>query len=209
MNWQNLDRQQSRAIIEKVLSKQGPAEALFNPMTSEVKCRTLPFYRNFLQYRLTNYASLPSFSLDYLGDGSSFFHLDGQASTIYDVNERAGLKITIETILPYLRFFFTHVQLDDGEVLLVDDINDLPFMESMDYQQQSHIHQNFKPADISYEVSFNAFVVNCTLYFMGILMHSAVKIDDDGVVSILDQTMLVKTGAPKPILDQGGGSFYD
>ena len=59
------------------------AEALlFTPVTSEAKCSRLSFFKSFLLYRLTNFSSLPTFSMDFLSDGDSFHYMDGADTTI-------------------------------------------------------------------------------------------------------------------------------
>ena len=191
MNWHRLDREKTIEIINTV--QNGTDLSLFNPKTSEVKCASLPFYRNFLQYRLTNYASLPCFTFDYLGNGEKFYHLNGEADTIYKINEQAHLNLNIKTVMPYLRFFLDNVSIDDGEVYLVENTDDLSFIDSMGPDQKKHLEDHFEAPAISYEPTLSAFIVKCTLYFMGILMHTSIRIGNNGVVSILDQTMLMQS----------------
>ncbi|MAS86377.1 MAG: hypothetical protein CMH30_00150 [Micavibrio sp.] len=192
MGWQKLDRDKTKQVIAKVMDQSNTV--LFNPLTSEAECQSLPFYRSMLHYRITNYASLPSFRMEYLGDGDSFFLFDGLADTIYKVNERASLSLKMDSVVPYLRFFLQNVNVEEGEVFLVEDTAKLEFMESLDFAQKEHIEQNFKKPTATYEPTLSAFIINCTLYFMGVLMHTSVRVDMDGVVSILDQTMLMQAG---------------
>jgi hypothetical protein len=192
MGWQKLDRIKTKEVIAAVMADS--TTPLFNPLTSEAECQTMPFYRSMLHYRITNYASLPSFRLEYLGDGSSFYQIDGLADTLYKINDRAGFSLKMDSVVPYLRFFLQNVNVEEGEVFLVEDTAKLEFMESLDLAQKEHIEQNFKQPTANYEPALSAFIINCTLYFMGVLMHTSVRVDMDGVVSILDQTMLMQAG---------------
>lgn len=192
MDWKICERDEARAIIDNVQSIKN--DGLFNPISSEVKYRILPFYDNIKFYRITNFATLPCFSLDYLGDGQNFFVLDGVANTIYQNNHKHSFKLDTENVLSYLMFFLENVKIDEGEVFLVLKLANLPFLESLDDHQVDYIRANFKQPEVTYDTTLNCFVINCTLYFMGILMHTAVKVDPDGIVSILDQTMLMQAG---------------
>ena len=79
-HWHKLDRDRTAAMIGDV--RKAGDHVLFTIATSEAKCAKLPFYKNFLLYRLTNYASLPSFSFEYIGDGKTYHYLDGSAAPI-------------------------------------------------------------------------------------------------------------------------------
>lgn len=193
MDWQILDRADAHKAIDTVQSTRN--HGLFNPLTSEAKYAKLPFYESYSLYRMTNFATLPCFTLDYLSDGERFFQLDGAANTIYKINEKADITLNTETVVDYLRFFLLNVRIDEGEVFLVEKIDDLPFTESLNISEMDHIYDHFKAPIAEYETSLNAFIVNCTLYFMGILMHTSVKIDQDGIVSILNQSMLMQAGS--------------
>ena len=65
MNWQRLDRENTLKTIDSV--KSASEAGLFSPTTSEVQRARLSFYEGIDLYKLTNFASLPSFTFEYLG----------------------------------------------------------------------------------------------------------------------------------------------
>jgi len=81
MHWQRLDRDTSVKVIDSV--KSDANEGLFSVGTSEVQRARVSFYKEYFIYKVTNYASLPSFTFEYLSDGTFFHYLDGTESPIY------------------------------------------------------------------------------------------------------------------------------
>lgn len=194
MEWVTLDREKSRTIVNKVLTPEDGG--LFNPVTSEVKVLNLPFYSDFQLYRITNYASLPSFSLEYLGNGDSFYRLDGSPDPIYMANKLNPIYLDINNVLLYLDFFLSNVRAEDGDIFLVTDPQNLAFYDGLPSDQQAEMTAKSIQPQVSYEYNLNAFVVNATLYFTGIMMNALVQVGEDGSVAVIDQTMLMSTDMP-------------
>lgn len=201
LEWHRLDRDQSQAIIGKVTTERDAS--MFAPMTSEAQCTKLPFYRNYLLYRVTNYASLPSFSLEYLSDGENFYLLDGSPDPIYFANDRNALVLNRANVLDYLDFFFQNVSGEDGDVFLVRDPNDLPFLESLEPEHQAMIMDNHSPIKIDYDPSTEHITVDTTLYYGGTLLQARLGIDHDGRIQLLDQHMLTQSHTPQNVMQSG------
>lgn len=191
MQWHILERSDSHAIITKIID--GDDSGLFTPATSEVKCLDIPFYSEFKLYRITNYASMPSFSFDYLGNEEIFHRLDGTPDPIYAVNISDTVQLNAQNVLLYLDFFLTNVQAEDGDIYLVTNTQKLPFFNTMPADQQDMLETKIINPEISYEFNLHAFVINATLYFAGVMMNAVIQIEETGEVSVIDQTMLMTT----------------
>lgn len=194
MEWVTLTREQSRIVINKVLTPEDGG--LFNPMTSEVKTLSLPFYDQFQLYRITNYASLPSFTLEYLGNGDTFYRLDGHPDPIYQVNQLSPIRLDMNNVLLYLDFFLSNVQSEDGDIYLITEPEKLKFYDSLPADQQAEISAKTRQPEVSYEFNLNAFVVSATLYFTGMVMNAIIQIGEDGSIAVIDQTMLMHADMP-------------
>lgn len=189
LNWQRLDRENSQKMIENVKSSGDPG--LFSPATSEVQRAYLPFYRDYMAYKLTNYASLPSFTFEYLGDGQFFQHLDGTETPIYAVNDKGTLKLNELNVAEYLSFYFKHVSTEDGDVVFVKDPHDMPLLDSLDSVSMETLVRNHQPPEVEYSQTRNVYVVKATLYFEGQLIRATINVNAAGRVSITDQTMIM------------------
>ena len=120
MHWQRLDRDNTIKTIDSV--KSASEAGLFSPATSEVQRAKLSFYNAIDLYKLTNFASLPSFTFEYLGDGVHFHYLDGTESPLYIVNDKGHLTLNERSVIDYLEFFFAHVTVDEDEMYLIKSL---------------------------------------------------------------------------------------
>jgi hypothetical protein len=188
-NWVRLERQEAHDVIGR-LSGQRDA-VLFSKDTTEVVKRDIPFYPQHQLFRLTNYATLPTFTLTYLSDGSDFIALNGTANPIYTVNEKAPLALDETNIIPYLDFFFSNVQGSEGDVFIIKDPRKMPFMDSFTQEQQSRILGTFKPLTVAADAERHGFVVTGTIYYGGGLLAATLFVTAEGKLSFLEQNMLL------------------
>lgn len=191
--WHKLDRDRTAAMIDHVRSDGD--HILFSIATSEAKCAKLSFYKNLLVYRLSNYSSLPSFSFDYLGDGRSFYHLDGSPLPIYAVNDSGNLILNPETVVDYISFFFEHVSGPDGDIYVIDDPHDHPVLDALDPAQLEIIQSRQEPPDINSDGA-GGFIVTLPLFYLGILVKGTLHVDAHGRIDVRQtQMLLARTGA--------------
>jgi hypothetical protein len=87
MKWQRLNREDSIRILDSVKSM-GEAQ-LFTAATCEVQKAALSFYENTDLYKITNFASFPSFTFEYLGQRRSL-PVSGRTTEqpIYTINDK-------------------------------------------------------------------------------------------------------------------------
>ena len=189
--WHKLDRDRTVAMIDSV--KSHGDHILFSLATSEAKCARLSFYRTLLLYRLTNYASLPSFSFDYLGDGKSYFHLDGSPTAIYNANDSGNFVLNANTVLDYLVFFFSHVSGPDGDVYVIEDPANHPVLGALNYLQIDDIMARHEAPEIAADAQ-GGFVVKTSLYYLGSLVRASIAVDAAGRVDVTDSQMLLSIG---------------
>ncbi|MEM6812533.1 MAG: hypothetical protein AAF549_08730 [Pseudomonadota bacterium] len=188
MHWQRLNRDDSVKTIDSVKSDMNAG--LFNVATSEVKRARVPFYKSYQVYQITNFASLPSFSFQYLGDGKFFQHLDGTESPIYVVNDKGDLSLSIGTVQDYLEFFFTNVGDEDGDIVLITNPKDMPLLDSLDMDVYQAVFSQHKPIHIEDKESLG-FLVEADLYKESQLVRAKIEISPKGRVNIAEQKMII------------------
>ena len=190
MQWTRLKREQAAEMITKMGAA---ADAIiFSKDVTEVAFKTLPFYSRYKLLRLTNYATMPSFTMQYLSDDKRFIPLDGTAAPVYEANDTDHIRLTEDNIVEYLDFFFSHVQGADGDIYLIKDPKKLPFIGSLTQEQQQSIIKSHKPLRVYDDVIPHSFRVSGTLYYDGSLISATVHADPDGKLSVFDQTLLLQ-----------------
>lgn len=182
MNWHRLDRDKTVEMINTV--KSATEALLFSPMTSEAKCARLPFYSNYLIYRLTNFASLPTFSMDFVGDGQSFTYLDGSNLPIGRVNELGGLNLTRDTVIPYLNFYFLNVRMEEGEIIILKNPEEAATIDIYDDDRRENISLQPDSARIDIEPTAGLFIVTTPIFLDGGLVDAQITVDAKGNVAV-------------------------
>jgi hypothetical protein len=189
MHWQRLDRDSSVKVIDSVKSAENAG--LFSVSTSEVQRGRLAFYKDYFIYKVTNFASLPSFSFEYLSDGVFFHYLDGTEDPIHTVNDKGALTLDKANVMDYLVFYFAHVGDDDGDVIVINNPHDMPMLDSLDANSYDAVFSQHKPAEIHYDGGFDAYEVETDLYKDSQLVRAQIEISTKGRVKIKDQKMIM------------------
>ncbi|PZQ46563.1 MAG: hypothetical protein DI551_04980 [Micavibrio aeruginosavorus] len=193
MNWQRLDRDTTLKVIDSV--KSVDEAGLFSPGTSEVQRARLSFYDSIELFKLTNFASLPSFTFQYLGSGNLFTLLDGTEHPIYATNDKGHLSLNDRSVVDYLEFFFSHVLEEDEEMALIKNPHDMPLLDSLGGDSLEAVIRNHKPAEVSYDAGFDKYTVEADLYADGLLIRAAIEVTAAGRVSLIDRKMIVNAVA--------------
>lgn len=188
-SWTRLNREEAGAVLDKL---SGHKDAVvFSKEATEVSWRSLPFYNNYKLYRLINYATMPTFSMQYISNGTEFISVDGTSSPIYIVNDKDNIRLNEMNVIPYLDFFFTNVQGSEGDIFLIKDPKKMPFLDSLTDAQRQSVNGSFKPLKVSYNSAFQVHKVSGTLYYGGGLISATIAVSSDGRLSFLEQALLL------------------
>lgn len=188
--WIRLNREQAQRVLRQLGSYKDAV--VFSQEVTDVSWRALPFYDDYRLYRLINYATMPTFTMTYIGNGEIYIPLDGTANPIYTANEKAPLQLSVDNVLAYLEFFFSNVQGSEGDVFLIRDPLKMPFLANMSPAQQQSIMTSFKPLTVVADpVNNSYFKISGTLHYGGGLMAATIVVLPDGKISFEDQSLLL------------------
>jgi len=191
MDWQRLDRK----ATEDLINKAGSASVLFSPQTSEARRASLSFLDNFALYRLTNYAALPIISLDYLVNENStgtnsVFYLDGSKNSILQAIRNDNFVIAEDNIVSYVNFFFKNAPDPEGDIYIIEDLEDLVFFDLLEARQQDKLRDNFTAPDIK-RLDDGRFEVKSCMVYQGSLVTALTSVLGDGNVNVSSISMMI------------------
>lgn len=189
MEWNRLDKNQSQQVLGHIAQAADPD--LFSGNASEASFKPLSFYEDFMIYRVVNYATLPSFSLEFLSNGENFYLLDGSSEPINMVNTIGGLYLTEANVIDYADFYLCNIRGDDGDVYMIRDINNLPFIDSLSIDQQIELKQKHEMPYVMLDKETQDFIIVADLFYGGTLLKAAVIIDGKGNLEIQPHNMLM------------------
>ena len=158
--------------------------------TSEVQRGRVPFYKDYFVYKVTNFASLPSFSFEYLSDGTYFHYLDGTEAPIHAVNDKGVLTLDKNNVMEYLSFYFDQVGGEDGDdIVVINNPHDMPLLDSLDAASYDAVFKQHKPAEIHYDGGFDAYEIETDLYTDSQVVRAKIEVNTKGRVTIKSQKM--------------------
>lgn len=187
--WTRLKREEANEVLGKLAGD--PDAVVFSKEATEVSVRKLPFYSTYRLYRLVNYATMPTFSMMYLGNGEEFLSIDGTALPIYTVSEKDPIRINEMNVIPYVEFFFSNVQGSEGDVFLIKDPRKMPFMDSLSPNQQQTVISSFRPLKVSHDATAGVYKVSGTIYYGGGLLSATINVMPDGKMAFSEQNLLL------------------
>lgn len=188
MIWHRLDRDKTIDMIGRVKSA---AEAmLFTPVTSEAKCTRLPFLKSFLLYRLTNFSSLPTFSMDFISNGETFYYMDGADTAIRQMVTSGELELNEETIIPYLNFYYCYVRLPEGEIILLKNPEEAPQIDLYDEERREALDVIPESVEIERDPTTGGFLVLAPALYDSSPMQVLITVSKDGQVLTSPKRML-------------------
>ena len=190
MHWQRLNRDTSIKILDSV--KSDAHMGMFSIEASEVKNAPLPFYMGVSLYKVTNFASVPSFTFEYLGDGTFFQYMDGTEEPIYAINDKGALELNSYNIVEYLRFFFERVSMENfPDLEIITNLHDMPLLDSLGPAVFQSLAQKHKLPEITYNEKNNSYIVEADLYVDAQLVRAKINVNAKGRIKITDQEMIV------------------
>jgi len=187
MHWQRLDRDTSVKVIDSV--KSDANEGLFSVGTSEVQRARVSFYKEYFIYKVTNYASLPSFTFEYLSDGTFFHYLDGTESPIYAVNDKGGLTLDPNNVIDYTAFYYERAGDEDGDVMMIKNPSDMPLLDSLDGPTYNAVFDKHVNPQVELG-EHGGYFIEANLYKDTQLVRAKIEITPKGRVKIIDQKMI-------------------
>jgi hypothetical protein len=191
MNWQKIDKQQSHDILNHIATVSDPH--LFSPRSSETSYMTLPFYKDYFVYRVTNYATLPSFSLDFLSNGESYHLLDGSPAPINHVNKSGALHLSGTNVIAYADFCLGNIRGEDGDIYMIRDIETLPFIDSLGTDQQLDLKRKHETPSAKWSADDNGYELTADLFYGGTLIKSSIVIEVNGLLQIHPREMIMSS----------------
>jgi hypothetical protein len=189
MHWHRLDKEKAIGMITRIQSDNDPM--LFSANSSEAKCARLPFYSNHLLFRLTNFSCMPTFSMDFLGNGEQFIYLDGTDDPIMQINNMAGLHLNKDNVIPYLNFYFFNVRPDGEDILILKNPDEGQYLDLYDEERREDMHLVPENSYVFYDDQTGNFKVTAPLYYLGGVVQADILVTRDGKVTVNPTGMLV------------------
>lgn len=141
-----------------------------------VEVATLPFYEDYKLYALTD-MTLPAPNVRYLlykpGD---VVIMNWTNEPLYDVNEKAPIKLDRKSLVTYAKFFFHYVRGQLGRFIIVEKPEDVVWLENATDEEKAKVAEHLKPVAYKGIGRDNLFTLTAIVVFKNALFKTDIKV---------------------------------
>lgn len=141
-----------------------------------VQVTALPFYDDYKFYALTD-MTLPPPNVRYLlhkpGD---LVLMNWTNEPIYDVNEKAPIKLDRKSIVTYAKFFFHYVRGQLGRFIIVEKPEDVSWLDTATDEEKAKVAEHLKPVAYKGIGRDNLFTLTAIVVFKNALFKTDIKV---------------------------------
>ncbi|MDD3029037.1 MAG: hypothetical protein PHS57_01965 [Alphaproteobacteria bacterium] len=174
LTFQSLDSAATQKFLDAV--KGSFASVSLEGDGVSVQYADLPFYDEVKLYAITDSALPPPNTRYVLYRKGDVCVMDWTNEPIYDVNERAPIKIDRKTCIPYARFFFHFVRGQLGRFIIVEKPEEVSWLPNATEQEKTAVNQKLLPLTYKGIGRDNLITLTATVVFKNALFKTDIKI---------------------------------
>ncbi len=189
---------------ETILEELNPAlnGSQFHPATVTILAMQPRFYPGYRFFDIADYETVPNIRKFVLYKPGQVVLLDWTNAPLYQLNQLAPLRLDDETVLDYVRFFFTYVRGRHGRFIITDTPDDIMWREEPPPAARKAISQMLAPLHIIDRTPEGHYKLEARMMFKDSLFKTTVHVKPDGAVSLSDEILLIED---MPVLDDTFG----
>jgi len=192
------------AEVATILDKLNPEleGTVFDPVETTILAQKTSFYPGYRLLDIADYGSVPAIRRFILYSAEDFIILNFSNEPIYALNQKLPIKLTVENISDYVRFFFTYVRGRHGRFVITESVDDINWKEDPPPSARKAIGKMLLPIVVDHTDNAGDYILKATMVFKDSLFKSNIKVEPNGFVSLNDEELLVED---MPILDDTFG----
>lgn len=176
--------------------------AAFQPDTTVIMTRPLPYYPGYSFFDIADHATLPSRRRFVLRKDADIVALDFTNGPIYALNQRAPLVLDDTTLPDYVRFFFSFVRGRHGRFILCESVDDIAWRDEPPPSARKAIGKMLDPLTVVRKDHDGTTHLSAEMMFRDTLFHAEISVTPDGMVKLSNEKLLVED---MPVLEDTFG----
>lgn len=165
----------------------------FDPERTTVMTHALSFYPGWFIAELTDHdQSPPVMRVAVCSDEGAVVALNWSNAPIYKLNKSVPLKLDDNTLLDYVRFFFTFVRGAHGRFLIVDNVDDIDWREEPAPAGRKALSKMIEPLTLKSREADGTSIFTASIIFKDSLFASDIVVKTDGHIEMRNEELLVE-----------------
>ena len=190
-----IDNVEANPILEDINTVLEGAK--FNPEKAVLLGQYIPFYEGYRYFDVSDFESVPNRQRFVVYKPGHVVVLDWTNEPLYQLNEKAPIKLTDSNVADYARFFFMHVRGRHGRFLLVDSVDDIRWREEPPPVVRKAVGNMIQPVQILSDDGAQ-YVLSSCMIFKDALFKAKINVSREGIVNMFDEELLIED---MPVLD--------
>jgi len=174
LKFQTLSAAEADKLIAAIADEIEPTK--LTPGKTNIHVAELPFYEEYKFYMMSD-TTLPPPNARYMlykpGDVSL---MNWTNEPIYAVNERAPIKLSRKTMVPYAKFFFHYVRGQLGRFIIVEKPEEVVWLANANDKEKADVAAQLMPVTYKGVGRDNLYTLTATVVFKNALFKTDIKI---------------------------------
>ncbi|MBU6474989.1 MAG: hypothetical protein KGL10_01545 [Alphaproteobacteria bacterium] len=189
-DWQKLGSEKAARILDEINPRLTPVPFLQESTT--VRTQRLSFYKDHLLVELTDLSTVPGARKYALYKPGDVHVLDWTNRVIYEMNEKAPARLDEETVVAYVKFFFSYVRGRHGRFLVIETIDDVRWQVEPPAQGRKVMQEMLSPVTLESRDADGTFNLSAFMVFKDSLFKTRIHVQPDGLVSMSEEDLKIE-----------------
>lgn len=185
-----LDPVQSARIVNLINPK---LDIKFDPNKAGVMTHALPFYEGYFLAEISSHDTNPPATRFALCNNDGDVHvLNWTNDVIFKLNKTLPVHLNDDTIMDYVRFFFTYVRGSHGRFLIIDNVDDIDWREEPAPAGRKALSKMIEPMELVKKETDGTNVFRVSIIFRDSLFRAEARVKPDGHIVMSNEELLVE-----------------
>lgn len=189
-DWQKLDPEKAARILSEINPHLEPVP--FSIESTTLRSHRLPFYKDYDFYELTDMSAVPAARKYAIYKSGDISVINWTNQAIYDTNEKAPIRLNMQTVVEYVKFFFNYVRGRHGRFLIIETIDDIKWQVEPPLQGRKVMQEMLEPVHVVSEEPDGSFILHAYMVFKDSLFKTKITVKNDGLVSMSDEELKIE-----------------
>ncbi len=185
-----LDPVQAARMIERLNPH---FDVKFDPASSAVMIHNLSFYENHFLVEVSRHDQHPPLTrVAITNDKGDVTVLNWTNEPIHKLNREVPVHLAEDSMLDYVRFFFTYVRGSHGRFLVIDSVDDIDWREEPAPAGRKALGKMIEPMTVKAREKDGTVVFSLSIVFKDSLFTAEAHLKPDGYLSLHNEELLVE-----------------
>ncbi|MCB9963618.1 MAG: hypothetical protein H6855_01105 [Rhodospirillales bacterium] len=153
----------------------------------------LPFYPGWQFVQIQKNEDLSAIPVSFFYQGTEVEILDWQADTIYRLNQKIPLHLSIADISAYVLFFLSHTRTRDGQMQIISSYEDFKWREEPSTSAKKSLSALIRPPHlVSWDEANRAYELGAHILFGTELFECRLRVNRHGEIQVTDRMLQVE-----------------